>query len=172
MNRLEDNVQKLREIEEEQLGCLEEIRTLEVLIAENKKKIERAEFLADSYRAIIAHESGKDESFLAKEAEGRSYGELAGLSQRNQKRKTASSFLKPEYVGVRQNEIIKRILREALGKKLRTDELVEKAYDVSSYEELKKVKGTMASALSRGVTKGLWQGGSGAYYLEELNSEN
>lgn len=171
MNRLEDSVEKLREVEKRQEELLESIRTLRALIDEEKRKMEANERVADSYRTIIAHEARENDDSkeflsIAKEASTNLYSEALRASKPSKHRKkTASDLLKPDFKGTRHNDIVKRILTAEPSKKLKTDEIVERAYDVETAEEIKKVKSTMASVLSRGVTKGLWMGGSGIYYL-------
>lgn len=173
MNRLEDSVKKLREIECRQAELLENIRLLRELIAEDERKMEVNERIADSYRTVIAHEAGEvngGENFVAitKAPLVDSYSEaLRAAKPSRHGRRTASSLLKLEFKGVRQNDIVKRILLQAPTKTLRTDEIVEKAYDCKTLGDLKKAKSTMASVLSRGVTKGLWHGGAGTYSLRE-----
>jgi tRNA/tmRNA/rRNA uracil-C5-methylase (TrmA/RlmC/RlmD family) len=177
MNRLEDSVKELREVEKLQAELLEGIRTLKELIEEEERKMEQNERIADSYRTIIAHESKGSDVFLSdilKEPSIDSYSEaLRAIKPSKPWKKTASSLLKPDFIGARQNDIVKRILRAEPTMRLTTDKIVERAYDFENEEELKKAKSTMASVLSRGVTKGLWQGGSGIYYLsEESDNEN
>lgn len=163
-----------------QLAILnEKLRAVEARIAQRKAQIQDLEGLnshdevvADSYRTVISDLANQIDLDVPLSSNGTS-GDLVAYTQENLQRqpegRTIAEMLRPSYQGMTQNEIVEQILKSDPQKKFSTEEIVSTAYDYETEDERKRIRNTIGSTLSRGISKGRWKGANGFYYLKEFS---